>query len=61
MVTSEIVEALELFEDLLHDNAQRQAICSAKEMLCEWSEDEWLHMDCAEKRNWLAPFLSRLS
>lgn len=57
MVTSEIVEALELFEGLLQDGARRQAVLAAKEMLCEWSEDEWMHMDASEKRKWLHSFL----
>lgn len=57
MVTSEIIEALELFEGLLRDDAQRQAVLAAKEMLCEWTENEWMRMDDSEKRKWLHSFL----
>ena len=57
MITSEIVEALELFESLLQDDTQQQAVTATREMLCEWSEDDWRSMDSAEKQRRLLPFL----
>lgn len=59
MVTSEIVEALELFERLFHDDAQRRAVLAVKEMLCDWSEEEWLRMSEAERKAWLSQFTQK--
>ena len=57
MITSEIVEALKLFESLLPDGTWKETALAVREMLCEWSEDEWMRMDDPERQKWLHTFL----
>lgn len=58
MITDAVIEAVDLAAASCSDDQQRLGILSIREMLCDFSEDEWTHMEEKDRAEWIAQFLS---
>lgn len=57
MITDSIVEALDALIDLCSDPNQKLWMEAMREMLCDWSEENWDPSSEAERKQWLQPYL----
>lgn len=59
MVTDEMVEAIDMLIEMCPNEEQVKGMKSVREMLCDFSEDDWLRLGTDSSRTfWLANYIS---
>ena len=57
MITDEIMEAIEIAINCCDDRMAVDGMISLRNMLGDFSEDEWLNMTPNKRRDWVKKFL----
>lgn len=57
MITDAVIEAIDLMAEMVNDRKELAGIMAVREMLCDFSEDDWITMSEKERKLFLEDYL----